>query len=64
MSEIQILDYTKQHSGKWYEVGILSTEDRNEKIDIVAKFVSKVDAKNFADMYKKTNFGYIYLVIR
>lgn len=64
MTEIKILDYTKAHSGKWYEVGFLCTEDRNEKIEIIAKFISKVDAKSFSEMYSKTNTGYIYLIIR
>jgi len=64
MAEIKVQDHTKQHSGKWYEVIIFCTTDRNEKPDVIAKFISPDDALNFAEMYTKTKTGYLELIVR
>jgi len=58
MNEDYISDLTKWHTGKWYEVCILSTNDPNEKEEVIAKFKSLNDAKRFASLYVSYSVGF------
>jgi len=60
----KITDLTKMHSGKWYEVCIISTNDENEKPDIVGKFIYINDAIHFADYFNNAYAGFLEIIIR
>lgn len=64
MNELIIQDLTKWHSGKWYEVGTLSTMDKNESPSIIAKFLFLMDAKQFAVAYEQYSAGFHTIIIR
>lgn len=64
MSEIIIKDFTEWHKGKWYEVGTLSTMDKNESPAIIAKFLFLSDAKQFAKSYSVYSAGFHTITIQ
>jgi intein-encoded DNA endonuclease-like protein len=63
-NEIKIVDLTKSHSGKWFEIGTLCTNDPNEKLEIVAKVIDLKGALAYAEWYKTHIVGYHTIVIR
>ena len=60
----KIIDLRKRHKGKWFEVGYFCTNNPNEKINIVAKFVSGENALQFANLYEKTHAGMTKIIVR
>lgn len=64
MNNVIIKDLTERHSGKWYEVGTLSTMDINESPTIIAKFLFLVDAKIFAKLYVQYSAGFHTVIVR
>lgn len=64
VNDFEFINLLKLHSGKWYEVCIISTDDINEKPEVIAKFLSSKDCSDFADMYKTNHAGFTKLIIR
>lgn len=61
---MKITNLLSQHSGKWYEIGVYSKlNDPQEKIDIIAKFISPKYALDFLENMKDKNI-YTEIVIR
>ena len=60
----KIKDLTKDHTGKWFEVGYFCTEDTNESLTIVAKMLDREGALFYAEWYNKTHAGFNEIVVR
>jgi len=61
----KITDLTKKNgNGKWIEVGYFSTNDPNEKLEIVMKTTDYESAKVYADWYNNHRGGITEIIIR
>lgn len=61
----KISDYTKEYGcRKWVEVGYFISNDEEEELKIVAKFLSVQDARRYAEMLNKSMVEIFEIVIR
>jgi len=59
-----LTDQTKENRSKWFEVACFSTDNLDEVPDVVAKFISGVEALKFAADYIERVKGFYEVCVR